>query len=170
MRSEVPIGTVLAGFRVESLLGEGAMGAVYLAEDIKTGRPVALKLLPPELAQDERFRRRFLRETELAASLDHPHVIPTLGSGEEGGTLYLAMTHVKGQDLRKLLRREGRLELERALSLIEQVADALDAAHRAGLVHRDVKPGNILVAEGSDGEHAYVCDFGLARHVSSVSS
>ena len=170
MRSEVPIGTVLAGFRVESLLGEGAMGAVYLAEDIKAGRPVALKLLPPELAQDERFRRRFLRETELAASLDHPHVIPTLGSGEEGGTLYLAMTYVKGQDLRKLLRREGRLELERALSLIEQVADALDAAHRAGLVHRDVKPGNILVAERSEGEHAYVCDFGLARHVSSVSS
>ena len=170
MPLEVRTGAVLAGFRVESLLGEGAMGSVYLAEETATGRRVALKLLAAELARDERFRRRFLRETELAASLDHPHVVPTLASGEQDGTLYLAMAYVEGSDLRKLLRREGRLEPERALNLIEQVAGALDAAHAAGLVHRDVKPGNILVAQRDEREHAYVCDFGLARHVSSVSS
>src|ERR671937_1889616 len=170
MRPELRIGALLAGFRVESLLAEGAMGTVYLAEETSTGRLVALKVLAPELAHDERFRRRFLRETELAASLDHPHVVPTLASGEENGTLYLAMAHVEGSDLRKLLRSEGPLEPARALALIEQVADALDAAHAAGLVHRDVKPGNILVSKTPTGEHAYVCDFGLARHVSSASS
>ena len=170
MPPEVRTGAVLGGFRVQSLLGEGAMGTVYLAEETSTGRRVALKLLAPELARDERFRRRFLRETELAASLDHPHIVETLGSGEEGGDLYLAMAYVEGSDLRERLRREGRLEPERALDVVRQVASALDAAHAAGLVHRDVKPGNILVTEESDGEHAYVCDFGLARHVSSVSS
>ena len=170
MRPEVRTGALLAGFRVESLLGEGAMGTVYLAEETSTGRRVALKLLAPELARDERFRRRFLRETELAASLDHPNVVPILGSGEEHGTLYIAMAHVEGSDLRELLRREGRLMPERTLESLGQVANALDAAHAAGLVHRDVKPGNILVAARADGEHVYVCDFGLARHVSSVSS
>src|SRR5207253_6337917 len=159
MRLEVRTGTVLAGFRVESLLGEGAMGTVYLAQETSTGRRIALKLLAPELARDERFRRRFLRETELAASLDHPHVVPIIASGEKEGTLYLAMLYVEGADLRKVLRREGRLEPERALDLIAQVAKALDMAHKAGLVHRDVKPGNILVAEEAEGEHAYVCDF-----------
>jgi tRNA A-37 threonylcarbamoyl transferase component Bud32 len=169
-RPEVRTGALLAGFRVESLLGEGAMGTVYLAEETRTGRRVALKVLAPELARDERFRRRFLRETELAASLDHPHVVPTLVSGEEDGTLYLAMAYVEGEDLRKLLQREGRLEPERALELLSQVAAALDAAHASGLVHRDVKPGNILVSPGPEADHAYICDFGLARHVSSVTS
>jgi predicted Ser/Thr protein kinase len=170
MPAEVRTGTVLAGFRLLSPLGEGAMGTVFLAEETATGRRVALKLLAPELARDERFRRRFLRETELAASLDHPHVVETLTSGEEEGALYLAMAYVDGSDLREVLRREGRLEAERAVGLVGQVAAALDAAHRAGLVHRDVKPGNILVTTTEDGESAYVCDFGLARHVSSVSS
>src|SRR5690348_12258271 len=170
MSLDVRTGTVLAGFRVESLLGEGAMGRVYLAEETATGRRVALKVLAAELARDERFRRRFLRETELAARLDHPHVVATLGSGAEDATLYLAMEYVDGSDLRKLLRQEAPLEPERALELVEQVASALDAAHAAGLVHRDVKPGNILVAMTPDGEQAYVCDFGLARHVSSASS
>ena len=170
MRSEIPTGTVLAGFRVESLIGEGAMGAVYLAEDTSSGRRVGLKVLAPELARDERFRQRFLRESQLAASLDHPRIVRTIASGEAGGTLYLAMAYVQGSDLRELLRREGRLEPERAVDIVSQVAEALGAAHRAGLVHRDVKPGNILVTEGPDGEQAYVCDFGLARHVTSVSS
>ena len=170
MPMDVRVGTIIAGFRVESLLGEGAMGTVYLAEETTSGRRVALKLLSPELANDERFRARFLRETELAASLDHPHVVPTLASGEEDGTLYLAMAHVEGSDLRKLLRSEGRFDPERAINLIGQVASALDAAHAAGLVHRDVKPANILVERTDEGERAYVCDFGLARHVTSVSS
>src|SRR5881398_355718 len=159
MRPEVRTGALLAGFRLKSLLGEGAMGTVYLAEETTTGRRVALKLLAPELARDERFRRRFLRETELAANLDHPHVVPTLASGEEDETLYLAMAYVDGPDLRALLRREGRLEPERALDLIEQVAGALDAAHAAGLVHRDVKPGNVLL----EGDRCYLTDFGLTK-------
>ena len=170
MPAEVRTGTVLAGFRLLSPLGEGAMGTVYLAEETATGRRVALKLLAPELARDERFRRRFLRETELAASLHHAHIVETLASGEDDGALYLAMAYVDGSDLRALLRREGRLEASRAVRLVGQVAGALDAAHDTGLVHRDVKPGNILVATADDGENAYVCDFGLARHVSSVSS
>ena len=170
MRLEVHAGVVLAGYRVASLVGEGAMGAVYLAEEVSTGRRVALKLLAPELARDERFRERFLRETEFAASLEHPHIVRTLESGEDAGTLYLAMPYIEGSDLRELLRAEGRLEPERAVALVEQIAQALDAAHRGGLVHRDVKPGNILVAGEPPAEHAYVCDFGVSRHVSSVSS
>jgi predicted Ser/Thr protein kinase len=170
MRVVLPTGARLGGFRVVSLLGEGAMGAVYLAEDEATGRRVALKLLVPELADDDRFRRRFARETEIAARLDHPNVVRVLASGEAGGALYLAMEFVDGSDLRKLLRSEGPLEVERTLALLEQVAAALDAAHTAGLVHRDVKPGNVLVASADGGEHAWVCDFGLARHVSAVSS
>ena len=146
------------------------MGTVYLAEETETGQRVALKLLAPELARDERFRRRFLRETQLAASLSHPNVVATVASGEADETLYLAMAYVEGSDLRELLRREGRLDPERAIGLVEQVAGALDAAHAEGLVHRDVKPGNILVTSSAAGDHAEICDFGLARHVSSVSS
>jgi tRNA A-37 threonylcarbamoyl transferase component Bud32 len=169
MSTGTATGTTVDGFRIESLIGEGAMGAVYRA-DAPSGQRVAVKLLSPELARDERFRQRFLRESQLAASLYHPHIVPTLASGEEDGTLYLAMAYVEGSDLRALLRSEDRLEPQRAVDLIGQVAEALDAAHAAGLVHRDVKPGNILVAAGPEGEQAYVCDFGLARHVTSVSS
>src|SRR5436190_16119707 len=115
---EVRSGTVVAGFRIESLVGAGAMGTVYLAEDLETGGRVALKVLVPELARDERFRRRFLRESELAASLEHAHVVETVAAGEEDGVLYLAMAYVEGSDLRRLLQQQGRLEPERAVNLV----------------------------------------------------
>jgi tRNA A-37 threonylcarbamoyl transferase component Bud32 len=158
-------GSTVAGFRIVSLIGDGAMGTVFRAEDAG-GTVVALKLLAPQLARDERFRQRFLRESRIAAGLRHPYVVPVVASGDADGVLYLAMEHVDGPDLREILRREGRLEPERALQLLGKVADALDAAHAAGLIHRDVKPANILV----DGDRAVVCDFGLARHVASVES
>src|SRR5690349_13511344 len=170
MGAAVRAGTVIAGFRVRSLIGEGAMGAVYLAEEVASGHRVALRLLAPELARDERFRQRFLRESQVALSLDHPHVVPTVAAGEEDGQLYLAMAHVEGPDLRQLLRREQRLDPERAPEVITQAGSGLDAAHEAGLVHRDVKPGNLLIAEDSGGEHVYVCDFRLAHHLSSGSN
>jgi ABC-type transport system substrate-binding protein/streptogramin lyase len=170
MRSTGLSGTVLAGFRLTASIGEGAMGAVYLADETSGGGRVALKVLAPELARDERFRQRFLRESTIAAGLDHPSIVRTLASGEEDGVLYLAMEYVDGTDLRKLLQRNGSLDPQRAVALIAQIADALDAAHAAGLVHRDVKPGNIIVSGGEATERAHICDFGLARHISSVSS
>jgi serine/threonine-protein kinase len=169
MGAEIRTGAIVASLRLDSVLGEGATGTVYLAHDAN-GNSVALKVLSRDLAEDDRFRRRFLRESRLAASIEHPNVVRVRAAGEEDGVLYLAMDYVEGLDLRELLRREGRLEAEHALELLEQVASALDAAHALGLVHRDVKPRNVLVADTSDGEHVYVCDFGLARHLSSASS
>jgi streptogramin lyase/tRNA A-37 threonylcarbamoyl transferase component Bud32 len=157
------LGTELAGYRIESVLGRGGMGAVYLAEDLRLKRRVALKLIAPELAADERFRERFLRESRLAASLDHSHVVPVHAAGETDGQLWIAMRYVQGTDLRTLLEREGPLEPGRALALVAQVASALDAAHAHGLVHRDVKPANVLVTEEDGEEHCYLSDFGLAR-------
>ena len=164
MGTSVATGDVIGGFRVEQLVGRGAMATVYRA--VAGDSVVALKILDDSLAEDDRFRQRFLRESRIAAHLDSPHVVPTLRSGEDGGRLYLAMEYVAGSDLRDRLRREGRLEPARAVAVVEQVADGLDAAHAAGLVHRDVKPGNILLR----GDRAYVCDFGLARHTSTPSS
>jgi ABC-type transport system substrate-binding protein/predicted Ser/Thr protein kinase len=169
MPPELSAGTVLAGFRIDAPIGEGATGVVYLAE-AADGTRLALKVLAADLARDERYRRRFLRESRIAASIDHPHIVPTLASGDEDGLLYLAMAYVEGSDLRELVRREGRLDPARAIHLLAQAADALDAAHTAGLVHRDVKPANILVAATPEDEHVYVCDFGLARYASSASS
>ena len=162
-------GATIAGFRIESALGRGAMAQVYRAQDAR-GDWFALKLLDTSLAQDERFRQRFLRESEIAAGLHHPNIVPTIDSGEEGGALYLVMKLVEGSDLRQILRTEGRLDPERAVDIVDQAASALDAAHKAGLVHRDVKPGNLLVEPGIHAEQVYVCDFGLARHASSPSS
>src|ERR1051325_111909 len=147
MGPTLPAGSRIAGFRIESLLGRGAMAEVYLAHSEAGGEPVALKLLDETLGRDERFRQRFLRESEIAAGIDHPNVVRTLGSGEDGGRLFLAMTLVDGSDLRQLLRDHGALEPEHAVDIVAQVASALDAAHKAGLIHRDVKPGNILVAD-----------------------
>jgi tRNA A-37 threonylcarbamoyl transferase component Bud32 len=159
------IGTELAGYRVEALLGRGGMSVVYLAEHLRLKRKVALKLLAPELAKDPGFRERFLRESELAASLDHPNVVPVYDAGAADDLLYIAMRYVDGLDLKALLRREGSLAPERALGLCAQIAGALDAAHARGLVHRDVKPSNVLLAGAGPSEHCYLADFGLTKLV-----
>ena len=169
MKVGVAIGSTLAGFRIERLLGQGAMGTVYLAEDVHLGRKVAVKVLAGELADDDRFRRRFLVESQLAASLEHPHIVPIYAAGEESDVIFLAMKYVEGYDLRALIDATDQVGDERALTLLTQIADALDTAHGLGLVHRDVKPANILIGAG-DAEHAYLCDFGLARHASTVAS
>src|SRR5262249_18523752 len=137
-------------------------GVVYRAYDERLKRHVALKLIAPELAEDERFHERFLAETELAASLEHPDVVPIYDAGEVDGQLYLAMRYVDGGELKTLLEREPLLEPARALAICSQVAAALDAAHARGLVHRDVKPSNVLL-DGN--EHVYLADFGLSRRL-----
>jgi len=155
-------GAMFAGYRIESVVGRGGMGVVYRATDLSLERPVALKLVAPELAEDDQFRRRFLKEPKLAAALDHPNVVPIYEAGEHEGQLYLAMRFVEGSDMRTLLRSEGGLAPERGLAILAQVASALDAAHRRGLVHRDVKPANVLVDE--DG-HTYLTDFGVTKQL-----
>jgi DNA-binding beta-propeller fold protein YncE/predicted Ser/Thr protein kinase len=158
---EPRIGSTLAGYRIDSLLARGGMGVVYRATQLALERPVALKVIARELAGDEAFRQRFLRESRLAARLDHPNVVPVYDAREEEGELIVAMRLVEGGDLRRLIDREAPLEPERVLLLLGQVADALDAAHAAGIVHRDVKPHNVLV----EGERAYLSDFGLAKAI-----
>jgi len=162
------VGTELAGYRIESLLGRGGMSLVYLAEDLRLKRKVALKLLAASLAGDESFRDRFLRESELAASIDHPNIVPIYEAGRTEDLLFIAMRYVEGSDLKERLHR-GRLDPADAAGLLAQVASALDAAHARGLVHRDVKPSNVLLdsrarPDGSD--HAYLADFGLTKRVS----
>jgi hypothetical protein len=163
MIGELGPGATLAGYRIESVIGRGGMGVVYLAEDLRLSRKVAIKLIAPGLSSDTRFRERFLREAELTASLDHPHVLPVYGAGETDGQLWTAMRYVEGEDLDRLLVREGPLAPARAVELARQIGEALDAAHARGLVHRDVKPANVLVAPVASGEHCYLTDFGLAR-------
>jgi YVTN family beta-propeller protein len=167
--SELAPGTTVAGYQIETLIGRGGMGAVYRAREEALGRKVALKVIAPELAQDERFRERFLRESRIAASLDHPHIVPIFQAGDEDGALFLAMRYVEGTDLGKLLQKEGALDPARAISILEQVAEALDAAHEKGLVHRDVKPSNVLIAVAAGKEHCYLADFGLTKRTGSLS-
>ncbi|HEX2030668.1 MAG TPA: serine/threonine-protein kinase [Actinomycetota bacterium] len=165
------IGTVVAGYRLDAFIGRGGMGMVYRAEDQETGtrgRKAAVKLLAPELAADERFSERFRQESQTAASIDHPNIIPIYEAGEEDGVLYIAMRYVEGDDLHAFLRRQGPLPANLALEIIGQVAAALDVAHLRGLVHRDVKPGNVLLVpsnDPSDPPHAYLTDFGLTKQV-----
>ncbi|HEY6693729.1 MAG TPA: serine/threonine-protein kinase [Solirubrobacteraceae bacterium] len=158
--------TRFAGFRIERELGRGGMGVVYLAEHVHLGRRVALKFLGPGLADSDDFRERFVRESRVAAALQHPNIVTVYDAGEADGRLYIAMQYVDGTDLATLLAREGALAPERVLSIVEQVAGALDAAHAEGLVHRDVKPANILMRDG----HAYLTDFGLTKRTSSATS
>src|SRR4051794_16835274 len=142
------------------------MGVVYRAVQLDLDRPVALKLIASQLAEDPSFRERFVRESRLAAAIDHPNVIPIYYTGEYEGALYIAMRYVEGSDLRTLVRAAGRLDPERAAHIVAQVASALDAAHERGIVHRDVKPANVLLGAS---EHAYLTDFGLTKRISSHS-
>ena len=161
--SLLPPGSVLADFKIEDVVGRGGMGVVYQAVQLSLGRPVALKLIAPHLADEEGFRERFVRESRLSASIDHPHIVPVYGAGEADGVPYIAMRFVDGVNMRVAIASAGRLEPARAAQLIQQVASALDAAHERGLVHRDVKPANVLISRHGGGEHAYLTDFGVTK-------
>src|SRR5436190_18218849 len=167
MSAPIAPGTTFAGYRVESLVGRGGMGVVYRATEVSLQRPAALKVIAPELAEDKRSRSRFLKESRLAASLDHANVVPIYEAGEYDGQLYLAMRYVEGSALKTILRHDRTLDPGRALAILGQVGAALDAAHRRGLVHRDVKPGNLLIDE--DG-HAYLTDFGVTKQLGGSST
>src|SRR3954447_2432664 len=155
----IPHGAEIAGYRIGPQLGRGGMGVVYKAHHLRLDRPAAVKVLTPALAGNEEVRERFMRESQMAATLHHPNVVTVYDAGENEGLLYLAMQFVAGTDLRKLLELEGSLDPVRTLSVLAQVAGALDAAHAHDLVHRDVKPGNVLV----DVDRAYLGDFGLTK-------
>ena len=154
-------GDVFVDYRIEGLAGRGGMGVVYRATQLGLERTVALKVITPALADDEDFRRRFVAESKAAASVEHPNVIPVYYAGEREGVLFIVMRYVDGPDLRALVRAEEGLEPERAAHIVAQLGSALDAAHRHGLVHRDVKPANVLLGED---DHAYLTDFGLTKH------
>jgi YVTN family beta-propeller protein len=166
--SEVTIGSVVAGCRIDAVAGKGGMGVVYRAKQLALDRTVALKLITPELARDPGFASRFKRESLIAASIDHPNVIPVHEAGERDGLLYIVMRYVDGTDLRALIAEEGGLDPVRASRIIAQVASALAAAHSRGLVHRDVKPANVLIDSLDGREHPYLTDFGIAHQVEST--
>jgi DNA-binding NarL/FixJ family response regulator len=161
--SEPEIGATFAGHRIDGVAGRGAMGVVLRATDLVLDRRVALKLIAPLYARDAIFRARFERECRIAARLDHPNVVPIFHAGEERGQLYVTMRYVEGTDLKALLARERWLDPARAVAIVAQVAAALDEAHAHGLVHRDVKPANVLLAERAGGERAFLTDFGVSK-------
>jgi serine/threonine-protein kinase len=166
------LGASVGGYRIDSLIGRGGMSVVYLAEDTHLGRKVALKFLAPELVLDTKFQERFVRESRLAASLEHPNIVTVYDAREADGQLYLAMRYVAGTDLKRLISAEGALDPARTVSIIFQAASALDAAHGEGLIHRDVKPGNILVTPRSNAagrDRVYLTDFGLTKRATSES-
>ena len=169
MASRLEIGSHFAGCRIEAELGRGGMGVVYGAVQPRLGRRVALKVIAPQYARDESFRQRFERESRHAASIDHPHVVPIYEADEADGLLYLVMRYVHGPDLGALIDHQRRPSIARAARIVAQVASALDCAHRSGLVHRDVKPANVLVTQEHGEEHAYLTDFGLTKRTSSQS-
>lgn len=171
MEPDSYLGREIAGYRIDEIIGRGGMGVVYRAEHLRLGRTVALKVVAPQIAREEKFRERFLRESRTAGTLDHPNVVPMYDAGEADGVLYIAMRFVDGVDLATLIERDGPLGPARAARIVAQVASALDAAHEAGLVHRDVKPSNVLlpVRGAGRGEHAYLGDFGLTKRVLSES-
>ena len=166
--SELTPGTEFAGHRIDAVAGQGGMGVVYRATHLALDITVALKVIRPDLAKDEGFRERFKRESRAAASIDHPNVLPVRHAGEEDGLLYITMRHVEGTDLRALIDSRGRVNADHAVRVIGDIGGALDAAHASGLIHRDVKPANILLERDDGSGHAYLTDFGLTRHASSA--
>jgi Protein kinase domain len=169
VETELAAGDEFAGYRIESRLGRGGMGILYLAIEPGLERRVALKLIAPEAAADDVFARRFAEESRIAASIEHPNVVPIYAAGEEDGVPWIAMRYVPGSDLGRRIAREGRLEPAQATALIAQVGNGLDAIHAAGLIHRDVKPANVLLSGDPGAEHAYITDFGVARNVATQS-
>jgi serine/threonine protein kinase len=163
-------GQMVAGYLLEEQIGAGGMAIVFRASDDRLGRRVALKILAPSLAADANFRQRFIRESRAAAAVDDPHIIPVYEAGEADDVLFIAMRLVPGRDARSLLAEQGPLSPGRAAAIISPVASALDAAHAAGLVHRDVKPANMLVDSRPDRpDHVYLSDFGLSKGMLSAS-
>ncbi len=157
-------GSLLGGYRLEEQVGAGGMAVVFRARDERLNRLVALKIMTPAMGSDDMFRQRFIRESRAAAAVDDPHIIPVYEAGEVGQVLFIAMRFVQGGDVRSLLRREGPLPPDRVASIVSPVASALDAAHAVGLVHRDVKPANILLdRRPGRPEHVYLSDFGLSK-------
>jgi serine/threonine protein kinase len=167
--TELADGDEFAGYRIETRLGRGGMGILYLAQEPGLQRRVALKLIAPEAAADEVFARRFAEESRIAAAIEHPNVVPIYAAGEEDGVPWIAMRYVAGSDLGRRLAQAGRLDPAEAVALVAQVGNGLDAIHAAGLVHRDVKPANVLLGGGADAAHAYITDFGVARNVATES-
>ena len=167
--SEAAIGSEISGHRIEAVAGRGGMGVVYRATQTKLNRTVALKLISADLAGDESFRERFEHESQIAAQIEHPNVIPLYEAGEADGQLYITMRYVEGTDLRAMISREGALEPRIAADILAQVCGALDAAHERGLVHRDIKPANVLIAGTSQEPHAYLTDFGLTKQAATSS-
>jgi serine/threonine protein kinase len=167
------VGAEFASYRIQGVLGRGGMSVVYRADNPRLGNEVALKVLSLELSENDAFRERFVRESRLAASINHPNIIPIYDAGEDDGLLYIVMRYVEGADLKTLIRQEGPLSLRRTADIISQVARGLSVAHQRGLVHRDIKPANILTeqagAAGQAVDHAYLADFGLMKHLDSRS-
>jgi serine/threonine protein kinase/streptogramin lyase len=166
---ELAPGSTLAGYRIESIAGRGGMGVVYRARQRHPDRLVAIKVISTELASDSKFRARFEQEAAIAGQIEHPNVIPIYEAGEDAGRLFMAMRWIDGVDLRQLLVQQGAMDAVRATGIVTQVADALDAAHECALVHRDVKPGNIMIVNRGGREHAYLTDFGLSKRLGSSS-
>ncbi|MBA2523939.1 MAG: serine/threonine protein kinase, partial [Solirubrobacterales bacterium] len=165
MRDTPRPGEVFEGHLIEGEIGRGGMGMVFRARNVALARPRAIKVIAPELSADPAFAARFRRESRLAASVEHPNIVAVHNAGEDDGLLFIVMRLVEGVDLHRLLE-DGPLPPLRAIPILDGVARALDAAHHAGLVHRDVKPANILIESRGSGEHVYLTDFGISKPTS----